>query len=629
MELNLSVKNKLYVGFALIAVIAAIIGVVGYTQLSSVEGEYEYLLRNLYVIKDCSDEMVVEVRTAVEAATEYVAYSFGDKNALSGYNAANDEFDNLELLAEDTAEAIGDTDIINAAAAVDHQHEVMIAAADDMIAAYDEISSQTDDMNEIMAYVGPYMEAFDAEWAQIIDDLETLEWTNEELIIAGDELAIKTAQSAYTMLIGISVAAVAAAIVLGVYIARDISNPLSQLVSDTGFVAQGDLGHQFVVKDRNDEIGEVIGAVKDMVKNTAGLVGNVTNASSLVVSLSQELSSTAQQANASMEQVSSATQQIAQGAAQLSALSQESSQNANKLSAVLQQTGANSEKAGESIQQIMNAMETTTTTVENMDKSLEEIGSLANIVTDVANQTQLLALNAAIEAARAGEAGRGFAVVADAVRELSEQTNQAAADTLKSVGDVQKNGKDAIEVAQGSTTEAAAGVDVVNETITGVNQGVEAVESVVKAIDEMASIAEEAASSAEENTAAAEEQTAAMNELANNASNLEEIANELERELSKFNITGMSTTQNCWEILDCGREPGGVKSKELGVCPASVDTQSDGINSGKNAGRYCWKVAGTFCGGKVQGNWADKMSNCQDCMVYKRVKNQEGGSFRP
>ncbi len=157
-------------------------------------------------------------------------------------------------------------------------------------------------------------------------------------------------------------------------------------------------------------------------------------------------------------------------------------------------------------------------------------------MTDVANQTQLLALNAAIEAARAGEAGRGFAVVADAVRELSEQTNQAAADTLKSVSDVQKNGKLALEVARSSTTDAAEGVDVVNQTIAGVSQGVEAIEAVVKAIDEMASIAEEAASSAEENTAAAEEQTAAMSQLANNASNLEEIATQLQAEMSKFTL---------------------------------------------------------------------------------------------
>ena len=68
---------------------------------------------------------------------------------------------------------------------------------------------------------------------------------------------------------------------------------------------------------------------------------------------------------------------------------------------------------------------------------------------DIANQTNLLALNASIEAARAGEAGRGFAVVADAVKELSDQSSQAASETLQSVGQVQGKGKEALEVALG------------------------------------------------------------------------------------------------------------------------------------------------------------------------------------
>ncbi len=137
------------------------------------------------------------------------------------------------------------------------------------------------------------------------------------------------------------------------------------------------------------------------------------------------------------------------------------------------------------------------------------------------------------------------------------------------------------------------------------------------------------ASRAEENTAAAEEQTAAMSQLANNAANLEEIANELQRELTKFDVSGTNHTQNCWDILDCGREPGGEKSVELGVCPAATDVSTNGKNSGTNGGRYCWKLAGTFCGGKVQGSWADKMTNCQDCAVYNRVKREEGPNFIP
>jgi methyl-accepting chemotaxis protein len=411
-----------------------------------------------------------------------------------------------------------------------------MAAAEDMIAEYDTSSAATDDLNTILHSVDPFMEAFDEELVVLIGKLEKLETLGADLSVEHDVIAEAKVSSANTMMIGVSVAAVVGAVVLGVVISRGITNPLTTLISDANIVANGKLGHDFEVQDRADEIGEVITAIKGMVLNTANLVGSVQNAADTVVSMSQELSSTAQQANASMQQVSSATQQIAQGSAQLSTLSQESSGNANRLSAVLQQTGANSEKAGESIQAIIGAMESTTETVENMDSSLDEIGNLANLVTDVANQTQLLALNAAIEAARAGEAGRGFAVVADAVRELSEQTNQAAADTLKSVSDVQKNGKTALEVARSSTTDAAEGVDVVNQTIAGVSQGVGAIEAVVKAIDEMASIAEEAASSAEENTAAAEEQTAAMSQLANNASNLEEIATQLQAEMAKFTL---------------------------------------------------------------------------------------------
>jgi hypothetical protein len=85
---------------------------------------------------------------------------------------------------------------------------------------------------------------------------------------------------------------------------------------------------------------------------------------------------------------------------------------------------------------------------------------------------------------------------------------------------------------------------------------------------------------------------------------------------------------NCWEIKKCGREPGGSKSKELGVCPAASDTESDGINHGKNGGRICWAIAGTFCGGKIQGDFAQKQVSCMACEVFKRVKAEEGAEFK-
>jgi hypothetical protein len=65
--------------------------------------------------------------------------------------------------------------------------------------------------------------------------------------------------------------------------------------------------------------------------------------------------------------------------------------------------------------------------------------------------------------------------------------------------------------------------------------------------------------------------------------------------------------QNCWEFKKCGRAVGGVKEKELGTCPANVTRELDGTHGGKNAGRACWIVSGTMCGGNVQGTFAKKV----------------------
>lgn len=81
---------------------------------------------------------------------------------------------------------------------------------------------------------------------------------------------------------------------------------------------------------------------------------------------------------------------------------------------------------------------------------------------------------------------------------------------------------------------------------------------------------------------------------------------------------------NCWEIKKCGREPGGVRTGDMGVCPAASDTAANGLNGGKNGGRICWAIAGTFCGGKVQGEFAQKQVSCMSCEVFKQIKREEG-----
>jgi hypothetical protein len=84
---------------------------------------------------------------------------------------------------------------------------------------------------------------------------------------------------------------------------------------------------------------------------------------------------------------------------------------------------------------------------------------------------------------------------------------------------------------------------------------------------------------------------------------------------------------NCWEFKKCGRELGGTKVGELGICPAAKDQAFDGIHAGTAGGRFCWAVAGTLCGGKVQGTFASKAANCMNCEFFKQVRAEEGDGF--
>lgn len=84
---------------------------------------------------------------------------------------------------------------------------------------------------------------------------------------------------------------------------------------------------------------------------------------------------------------------------------------------------------------------------------------------------------------------------------------------------------------------------------------------------------------------------------------------------------------NCWEFKKCGREQGGIH-QELGVCRAATETRIDGTHDGKKAGRACWVVAGTQCGGQAQGTFAQKYANCEHCDFYKSVRKEEKLQFQ-
>lgn len=89
----------------------------------------------------------------------------------------------------------------------------------------------------------------------------------------------------------------------------------------------------------------------------------------------------------------------------------------------------------------------------------------------------------------------------------------------------------------------------------------------------------------------------------------------------------MSKKKNCWEFKKCERQPGGSKVGEFGVCPAAEEKRLDGVHDGTNGGRSCWVVAGTFCEGDLQGEFASQYKTCKDCDFYKKVQKENFNNF--
>ncbi len=349
------------------------------------------------------------------------------------------------------------------------------------------------------------------------------------------------------------------------------------------------------------------------------------------------------------DQVSSASQQIAMASQDLA---MNSSQQAAGVESSVQAVKQIAESIGSNAQYAREAMEIaskTSTSIENgvdainrMDGAIQDIRSSADqtakilqTIDEIAFQTNLLALNAAVEAARAGDAGKGFAVVAEEVRNLARRSAEASGTTSEMIGDSVKRAERGVAICD----EVKSRLD---EITTASNQLHSRVTSIAEASDQQASEIVSISSAivtidnhTQANAASAEETASASEELAAQATHLTRTIVELRkladlggseslsvaydraparlpaRKVTRRASAVAATGPNCWDVKNCGRIPGGDKVAEFGTCPAYPDK-----------GRDCWAVAGTFCGGKVQGSLAQKLGNCMDCNFYKQVNEQ-------
>ncbi|WP_051331204.1 methyl-accepting chemotaxis protein [Aneurinibacillus terranovensis] len=369
-------------------------------------------------------------------------------------------------------------------------------------------------------------------------------------------------------------------ICMGVFIW--LFNKKIKLILDVSSIAkkisQGDLTVNTIDTKSQDEIGELAGAINEMVTGLKDIISKVNDASVHVTALSEELIKNTEETNEASKQIAITVERLTQGAESSSQTGEEVATTMEETAIGIQRIAESSSKVSETsedsikevengnealskaiqqMQSISKSVDDTTLLVKKLGEHSKEIEKITEVITEITEQTNLLSLNAAIEAARAGEHGKGFAVVADEVRKLAEQSKKSADDIAGFIKQMQEDAGKAISGMQKEADEVESGVVVISEAgksfenirtaFQHVNNQIQEVsaasqqlsagaEQVTASIQEMAGVAKEVAVGSDNIASAIEKQSSSIDELSSFTITLRNLAQELQLSVDKFKL---------------------------------------------------------------------------------------------
>ena len=323
---------------------------------------------------------------------------------------------------------------------------------------------------------------------------------------------------------------------------------IMRLLDEMGTLAEGDLTVKATVTE--DITGAIADSVNFAVEALRSLVTTINETAVRVSSAAQETQATAKHladaANQQAEQITSASSkinemaisidQVSKNSADSAEVAQRSVQIASNGAQIVRQTISGMDSIREQIQE-------TSKRIKRLGESSQEIGSIVELINDIAEQTNILALNAAIQAASAGEAGRGFAVVADEVQRLAERATGATKRIETLVQTIQSDTNEAVSSMEQTTTQVVNGARLAEDAGTALGENEKVSNNLAGLIQGISSAAKQQSAAATNisSTMSSIQQITAQtsvgaNQTAESIGNLAQLAQELRRSVADFKL---------------------------------------------------------------------------------------------